>query len=75
MLSLTFIVHILLLKFNTKKKKQNDYPMITKNLVTPIPVLSIQTDRTSPGSATLEDVLASLLGLPSDSYRPSGMNL
>jgi len=34
--------------------------------VSPIPVLNVAPERPSPGSATLEDVLASLLGLPSD---------
>ncbi|XP_050100186.1 uncharacterized protein LOC126580900 isoform X4 [Anopheles aquasalis] len=41
-----------------------------------VPTFSLPTEhQTSPGSATLEDVLASLLGLPADSHRSSGMNL
>ncbi|KAJ6632892.1 Apical junction component 1 like, partial [Pseudolycoriella hygida] len=41
-------------------------------VATPIPVLSVHSsDQPSPSSTTLEDVLASLLGLPTDSYRSS----
>ncbi|XP_035915475.1 uncharacterized protein LOC118513594 isoform X2 [Anopheles stephensi] len=41
-----------------------------------VPTFSLPSEHhQSPGSATLEDVLASLLGLPADSHRSSGMNL
>ncbi|XP_050076372.1 uncharacterized protein LOC126563730 isoform X6 [Anopheles maculipalpis] len=41
-----------------------------------VPTFSLPSEQhQSPGSATLEDVLASLLGLPADSHRSSGMNL
>ncbi|XP_038109240.1 uncharacterized protein LOC6038935 isoform X3 [Culex quinquefasciatus] len=40
-----------------------------------VPTFSLPPDQQSPGSATLEDVLASLLGLPAESHRSSGMNL
>ncbi|XP_035775980.1 uncharacterized protein LOC118458005 isoform X7 [Anopheles albimanus] len=40
-----------------------------------VPTFSLPTEhQTSPGSATLEDVLASLLGLPADSHRSSVVN-
>lgn len=45
------------------------------NLADALPDFSVQSDQPSPSTATLEDVLASLLGLPSDSYRSSGTNL
>ncbi|XP_035775976.1 serine-rich adhesin for platelets-like isoform X3 [Anopheles albimanus] len=39
-----------------------------------VPTFSLPTEhQTSPGSATLEDVLASLLGLPADSHRSSAV--
>ncbi|XP_053677228.1 uncharacterized protein LOC128727350 [Anopheles nili] len=40
-----------------------------------VPTFSLPPEHQSPGSATLEDVLASLLGLPADSHRSSGTNL
>ncbi|XP_061516956.1 uncharacterized protein LOC5668367 isoform X14 [Anopheles gambiae] len=36
-----------------------------------VPTFSLPAEHQSPGSATLEDVLASLLGLPADSHRSS----
>lgn len=57
-----------------KKYQQNSIPNYKLNLESPIPVFSVQNDRSSRGSATLEDVLASLLGLSTE-YRSSGMNL
>ncbi|KAL9706286.1 hypothetical protein quinque_009804 [Culex quinquefasciatus] len=36
-----------------------------------VPTFSLPPDQQSPGSATLEDVLASLLGLPAESHRSS----
>ncbi|XP_062547808.1 uncharacterized protein LOC134213159 isoform X2 [Armigeres subalbatus] len=46
-------------------------------VVTPtVPTFSLPPEHLqSPGSATLEDVLASLLGLPTETHRSSGMNL
>uniref|UniRef100_A0A182PLW8 MYND-type domain-containing protein n=1 Tax=Anopheles epiroticus TaxID=199890 RepID=A0A182PLW8_9DIPT len=39
-----------------------------------VPTFSLPPEHQSPGSATLEDVLASLLGLPADSHRSSAPN-
>ncbi|XP_058056411.1 uncharacterized protein LOC131207798 [Anopheles bellator] len=39
-----------------------------------VPTFSLPTEHQSPGSATLEDVLASLLGLPADPNRSSVVN-
>ncbi|XP_058451782.1 uncharacterized protein LOC131430659 isoform X2 [Malaya genurostris] len=38
---------------------------------TTVPTFSLPPEQLSPGSATLEDVLASLLGLPAESHRSS----
>jgi hypothetical protein len=39
------------------------------------PILTLTSDRQSTSSIQLEDVLASLLGLPSNSHCSSGMHL
>uniref|UniRef100_A0A182TKN5 MYND-type domain-containing protein n=1 Tax=Anopheles melas TaxID=34690 RepID=A0A182TKN5_9DIPT len=40
-----------------------------------VPTFSLPAEHQSPGSATLEDVLASLLGLPADSHRSSAASV
>lgn len=49
----------------------------SRSTVTPsVPTFSLPPDHLqSPGSATLEDVLNSLLDLPTETHRSSGMNL